>query len=77
MHEHKVYQSTELCWRCNHNLVKVVPPIESYSYYCTHCHHLTSIKAELDAAMRDKEPNAIDIVAAVNIHLPIKWEQAQ
>ena len=70
-----IYTTQEPCWRCQHLLYRVHPPIQGWSYYCNACAHLTQTKAALEQAMRDKDPEALGIVAAWPHKLNIEWKK--
>lgn len=59
------------CWKCSAALWHLTPAVHGWSWYCEVCEHLTSPRAELDAAMRSKSPDACGIVAAVPCKIEI------
>ena len=70
--DHAVYASEAPCWKCGGLLVEIRPPIHDWRFYCRRCEHMTSPRAELEAAMDAKPVDAIGIVSAWPVTLEIE-----
>jgi hypothetical protein len=53
------------CWKCRGNLVELLQPIDGWRHHCPTCQHLTLTRAEADAALLGKAPDALGVVVAV------------
>ena len=61
---HAVYPSEEPCWQCGALFLELRPPLQGWRFDCRRCQHMTSPRAELEAAMAAKPEEAIGIVAS-------------